>query len=464
MPQSTGRTRRHPDFAAVALAAFTAVAVVSTPVTGMAQVVIGGGGSNNAVTVNEDVLNRLGGGGMPSALPPTNLPPAAAAPLSIHPLPALDPVSSATDVPVSMPDTAPETLPEAPAAVPVAALDRPEWWPPLPGRRPMVPATVLATADPIVAAETLETADIEAVVSEPVTGPEPVPAALARTPLPDRRPNPPPLQLAGLPVEDAGSAAGIVEAVPVPELDVQDPPVVEAPAATPAGPLPLVPGPADDVPSDAVPTETGAETVAGEPVVDGFDVALVPNDGVVTDDRPTRPEMPDSEGIVGGYAPVIGPLPELETPPTDVTPPPPVSVPEIPEIVAELPPAPTGPAPDLGPMSGSEPETSPGSRQEFMTIALDPLIEELPESATAVLNDLADQLLADETLRVQVLSYAGGAADGASAARLMSLNRALEVRTFLMERDIRRTRIDVRALGDTAPAPPSDRIDLVISN
>ena len=451
MPQSTGRIKRHPDFAAVALAAVTAVAVVSASGPGLAQIVIGGEGGNNAVTVNEDVLNRLGGGGLPSMnLPPTNLPPAAAAPLSIHPLPPLDSAPS-TDMPVAMPEVAPESLPEMPAAVPVAAIVRPDWWPPRPGRRPPPPAAVLATADPVVVEQSEDIVAIEPVVPEP----DPVPVVLAQTPLPDRRPNPPPLHLAGLPVDDTGSATGSVETAPVAEFDAPDLPAVDVPALTSERPLPLVPPLTDDVAADA-----GAQ----ESVADDFDVALLPNDGVVSDERPTRPELPDSESIVGGFAPVVGPAAELETPATDVTPPPPVSVPEIPEIVAELPPAPTGPAPDLGPMSGAEPEASSASREEFLTISLDPLVEELPESATDVLSDLADRLLADETLRVQVLSYAGGAADGASAARLMSLNRALEVRTFLMERNIRRTRIDVRALGDTAPAPPSDRIDLVISN
>ena len=462
MPQSTGRTRRHPDVAAVFLAAATAIAFVSVPGAGMAQIVIGGDGGNDAVTVNQDVLNSLGGGMSPAdrlpALPPTNLPPAAAAPLSIHPLPPLDPAPSTdmpTSMPVSMPAIAPESLPEMPAAVPIAAFDQPNWWPPRPGRRPTPPAAALASADPVFAEEPAETAAIEVVAPEPEPGLQPIPAVLARTPLPDRRPNPPPLHLAGLPPEDTGSATGPAETLPVTEIDSPALPAVEAPVLTTDRPLPLVPPPVEDVMPDE-----GAQ----EPATGGFDVALLPNDGVVTDDRPTQPEMPDSESIVGGFAPVMGPPTELETPTTDVAAPPPVSVPEIPEIVAELPPTPTGPAPELGPMSGAEPEASPGSRQEFMTITLDPLVEELPESATTVLDDLADQLLADETLRVQVLSYAGGAADGASAARLMSLNRALEVRTFLMERDIRRTRIDVRALGDTAPAPPSDRIDLVISN
>lgn len=77
-----------------------------------------------------------------------------------------------------------------------------------------------------------------------------------------------------------------------------------------------------------------------------------------------------------------------------------------------------------------------------------------------MLDDLANRMEANPALRLQVLAYASGGSG--SAARSTSLNRAIAVRSYLMDRDIRRTRIDVRALGDTASDGSPDRIDLVI--
>lgn len=44
----------------------------------------------------------------------------------------------------------------------------------------------------------------------------------------------------------------------------------------------------------------------------------------------------------------------------------------------------------------------------------------------------------------------------------MSLFRALSVRTYLMKKGIRSTRIDVRALGKKDDGAPADRVDVII--
>ncbi len=61
--------------------------------------------------------------------------------------------------------------------------------------------------------------------------------------------------------------------------------------------------------------------------------------------------------------------------------------------------------------------------------------------------------------RLQLKAYASGGT--ASAARRMSLNRALTVRSYLIAQGIRSTRIDVRALGIADEGPP-DRVDLLL--
>ena len=63
--------------------------------------------------------------------------------------------------------------------------------------------------------------------------------------------------------------------------------------------------------------------------------------------------------------------------------------------------------------------------------------------------------------RLQLKAYAGASGESVSTARRLSLSRALAVRAFLIEQDVRSTRIDVRALGVAADAGPPERVDLV---
>ncbi len=42
------------------------------------------------------------------------------------------------------------------------------------------------------------------------------------------------------------------------------------------------------------------------------------------------------------------------------------------------------------------------------------------------------------------------------------MSRALEVRKHLIDRGVRGSRIDVRALGDKAESAPLDRVDIVM--
>ncbi|HET8728458.1 MAG TPA: OmpA family protein [Alphaproteobacteria bacterium] len=98
------------------------------------------------------------------------------------------------------------------------------------------------------------------------------------------------------------------------------------------------------------------------------------------------------------------------------------------------------------------------------TIAFDPGSEELSPSGGRLLSGLAQRLMENEELRLQVRAYAGGTPETASQARRLSLNRALAVRTFLIDRGVRGTRIDVRALGNTALEGSQDRVDLQFSD
>ncbi len=139
-------------------------------------------------------------------------------------------------------------------------------------------------------------------------------------------------------------------------------------------------------------------------------------------------------------------------------------------VVAELPEAPSPlPVPSAGSNGAaviavlSQDESSASAGED------DPLLIEferdsarLPEKSWSQLKGFARQLLKTKSLRVQVKAYAGSSTISVSAARRLSLSRALAVRAFLIERGVRSTRIDVRALGNRSEGGPPERVDVVL--
>jgi outer membrane protein OmpA-like peptidoglycan-associated protein len=88
---------------------------------------------------------------------------------------------------------------------------------------------------------------------------------------------------------------------------------------------------------------------------------------------------------------------------------------------------------------------------------------ELPDAARGELDAVARQLSSNDHARLQLVGYAGGGADEANQARRISLQRALAVRSYLMEHGVPNTRMDVRALGNRADVKdPPDRVDIVM--
>jgi len=84
---------------------------------------------------------------------------------------------------------------------------------------------------------------------------------------------------------------------------------------------------------------------------------------------------------------------------------------------------------------------------------------DLPAGQLAALDAMANQYAAGED-RLQVRAYAANTAgDGGSGARRLSLTRALAVRQYLIDKGIRSTRIDVRALGAPTEGTP-DRVEI----
>jgi outer membrane protein OmpA-like peptidoglycan-associated protein len=84
----------------------------------------------------------------------------------------------------------------------------------------------------------------------------------------------------------------------------------------------------------------------------------------------------------------------------------------------------------------------------------------LTGEAQKSLDDLAAKLNATPKSRMQLLAYAGEPNLSASKARRLSLSRALSVRSYLIKKGVRSTRIDVRALGNKVPSGAPNRVDL----
>lgn len=94
-----------------------------------------------------------------------------------------------------------------------------------------------------------------------------------------------------------------------------------------------------------------------------------------------------------------------------------------------------------------------------------PNASDTPDQAKPTLDKVVAAMKADEQIHVQLVAYASGSSDQASQARRVSLQRAISVRSYLMEHGVKSTRIDVRALGNRTDVPgPQDRVDVVASD
>ena len=86
----------------------------------------------------------------------------------------------------------------------------------------------------------------------------------------------------------------------------------------------------------------------------------------------------------------------------------------------------------------------------------------LSETSRKELEKLAGTIINKKKTRVQLMAYARSENLSASRARRLSLSRALAVRSFLIAKGIRSTRIDVRALGRKSGTEPANRVDVNI--
>ena len=88
---------------------------------------------------------------------------------------------------------------------------------------------------------------------------------------------------------------------------------------------------------------------------------------------------------------------------------------------------------------------------------------ELQADGRATLDRIAQMLAANAKLRLELVAHASGDPDDPVAARRVALQRAVQMRAYLIDRGVQSVRMDVRALGDRdAGEGPLDRVDLVL--
>lgn len=146
-------------------------------------------------------------------------------------------------------------------------------------------------------------------------------------------------------------------------------------------------------------------------------------------------------GRVGGSAPP--PPPPATAEPREVSPPAPTPPPAAPpqKLAAVPPPANVQAAP---------------ATSTSLSLPFEAQGQALSGDAESQLASLAQRLRGSQE-RIQVNAYASG--DNASSAKRLALSRALTVRSYLTEKGIASTRIDVRAVGP-AETGPKDRVDI----
>ena len=131
----------------------------------------------------------------------------------------------------------------------------------------------------------------------------------------------------------------------------------------------------------------------------------------------------------------------------------------LPEPAAKAPPPPSARKTEQALLP---PEGASGAPGRTLQIPFPAGETEVAKSAQEQLERLAKDLRSSETLRVQLLAYAGHESASPSTPRRVSLSRALAVRSYLIESGIKTSRIDVRALGNKSTSGSPDRVDVKV--
>ncbi len=147
-------------------------------------------------------------------------------------------------------------------------------------------------------------------------------------------------------------------------------------------------------------------------------------------------------------------------------PPPPATVsasaPPPPPIPATTTEAPAAPAVSAAPAPTEQASTSTATPADDGTVKVifNGGDTKLSADGQAAVDKVLSEIEKSDGVRVQLMAYAVGDDLTASQARRISLSRALSVRSYLIEKGVRSSRIDVRALGDKGEGEPKNRVDV----
>lgn len=141
--------------------------------------------------------------------------------------------------------------------------------------------------------------------------------------------------------------------------------------------------------------------------------------------------------------------------------PPPPPMPTA-SATAEAPAAPKAPTVSAAPAPTEQASTSTAAPSDdgAIKVIFNGGDTKLSADGQAAIDKVLGELEKSDGVRVQLMAYAVGDDLTASQARRISLSRALSVRSYLIEKGVRSSRIDVRALGDKGEGDPKNRVDV----
>jgi outer membrane protein OmpA-like peptidoglycan-associated protein len=96
-----------------------------------------------------------------------------------------------------------------------------------------------------------------------------------------------------------------------------------------------------------------------------------------------------------------------------------------------------------------------------LTVLFSPGSSVLNAEASKHISNIIKKMESDPSLRLQLVAYATSTDDNPSRARRLSLSRALAVRSNIVEKGVKSSRMDVLALGSKFKKAPGDRVDAV---
>jgi outer membrane protein OmpA-like peptidoglycan-associated protein len=236
-------------------------------------------------------------------------------------------------------------------------------------------------------------------------------------------------------------------------------PEVAAHRAAPVAPVAVARGTkASNATTPAVPRDSVTAKPLAEPATPA--APAPPNPPAAQTATVAPPAAPSAPPAATAAAPPERPTVTAPTPPPTVAPSP--NAEAAMNAPPAVPPAPPATPTPVAPAAAPAAVASGPTRVLFAGSGID-----LPDTAKPELTALAQRLKVDDHLRVELVAHASGAADQANEARRISLQRALAVRTYLMEQGVAATRMDVRALGNRVEGEgdagkPLDRVDVVM--